>query len=126
MYAAYMPHIMEQLDDEERDEFPARLDKEISEFWSHTFADSTKHTYDSHRRSYFAFCAEFNYPPIPVTQPRLLCYTAHLARRLKPTSIRKYLNIIRLLHIEARLPNPLLLQIMQSAANTLEAWMGIH
>ena len=34
-------------------------------------------------------------------------YVAFLARTLKPTSISKYLNIIRLMHLEAGLENPL-------------------
>jgi len=32
---------------------------------------------------------------------------SYLARTLKPTSIRNYLNIIRILHLEAQYPNPL-------------------
>lgn len=47
------------------------------------------------------------YPPVPITHSALLRYTAFLARRLKPQSVSKYLNIIRLLHLESDLPNPL-------------------
>lgn len=33
-------------------------------------------------------------------------YAAHLARRLKPSSIRQYMNIVRLLHVEGGYANP--------------------
>ncbi len=42
-----------------------------------------------------------------MARAHLARYVAHLARRLKPQSIAKYLNIVRLLHIEADFPNPL-------------------
>jgi len=48
------------------------------------------------------------YSPVPVQQPHLLQYAAFLARSLKPSSIRSYLNIIGILHKEFGLPNPLL------------------
>ena len=34
-------------------------------------------------------------------------YAAYLARRLKYTSFKQYLNILRILHVEVGLPNPL-------------------
>jgi len=48
------------------------------------------------------------YTPIPLHPQHLLQYTAFLARSLKPSTIRCYLNIIGLLHKEFGLPNPLL------------------
>ena len=45
--------------------------------------------------------------PIPASQDTLKCYVAHLARTLLPTSVNVYLNIIRILHEEAGLVNPL-------------------
>jgi len=47
------------------------------------------------------------YNPVPLHPQHLLQYTAFLARSLKPSSIRCYLNIIGLLHKEFGLPNPL-------------------
>ena len=47
------------------------------------------------------------YRAIPVTQDTLNRYTAFLARRLSLSSIKKYLNIIRILHLENGFPNPL-------------------
>ena len=37
----------------------------------------------------------------------LLIYTVFLARTLQPDSVKQYLNIIRILHLEAGLDNPL-------------------
>ena len=44
---------------------------------------------------------------MPATQLTLTCYAAHLARTLAPQSIDIYMNIIRILHEEAELLNPL-------------------
>ena len=48
------------------------------------------------------------YSPVPIHPDHLLQYAAFLARTLKPSSIRSYLNIVGLLHKEFGLPNPLL------------------
>lgn len=37
----------------------------------------------------------------------LLSYIAYLARTLKPTSINNYLNIVRIIHLESGIINPL-------------------
>ena len=44
---------------------------------------------------------------MPIAQKTLLAYIAFLARTLKPTSVNNYLNIIRLLHLDAGLDNPM-------------------
>lgn len=75
---------------------------------SRAFAVGTKTTYGTHLKSYLHFCETFGYVPVPVTS-RVLCrYTAFLAERLRFSSIVQYLNIIRLLHVEHGLSNPLL------------------
>jgi hypothetical protein len=71
------------------------------------YADSTKRTYRSQLRSFFKFCLDHERIPIPVEQSTLVAYTAFLADRLLPTSIPGYLNVIRLIHLEAGLDNPL-------------------
>ena len=45
--------------------------------------------------------------PVPLSQADLGRYVAFLSRRLCFTSVRQYLNIIRLMHLEAGLQNPL-------------------
>ena len=44
--------------------------------------------------------------PVPVSQTVVCQYSAYLARRLKPSSVRQYLNVIRLLHLESGYDNP--------------------
>jgi hypothetical protein len=44
---------------------------------------------------------------MPASQETLCCYVAFLARSLSPSSIASYLNIIRILHLDAGLENPL-------------------
>jgi hypothetical protein len=44
---------------------------------------------------------------VPASQETLCCYVAFLARSLSPSSISGYLNIIRILHLDAGLTNPL-------------------
>ena len=79
-----------------------------SSYRAQLFADSTKITYEKHRDTYLRFCYYMGYPPAPVDQSHLLQYAAFLARSLKPSSIRGYLNIIGILHKEFGFPNPLL------------------
>lgn len=68
---------------------------------------STKRSYSSQLKSYLEFCENMGYDPVPVKGINLLRYTAFLSRRLAPQSVSAYLNVVRLLHLEANLPNPL-------------------
>lgn len=76
-------------------------------FVASTYAESTKASYRTHLRTYLRFCVYFKLEPVPITQSSLIAYIAYLARSLKPASINCYLNIIRLLHLDAGLANPL-------------------
>jgi integrase len=84
-----------------------QLLSKAKEYKRSAYADSTKKTYRSQLSSFFKFCLEHNKIPIPVEQCTLVAYVAHLANRLLPASIPGYLNVIRLLHVEAGLKNPL-------------------
>ena len=44
---------------------------------------------------------------MPASQETITLYAAYLARRLKPPSVRQYLNIVRIMHLEAGLENPM-------------------
>lgn len=44
--------------------------------------------------------------PVPASDKLVALYAAYLARRLRPSSIKQYLNVIRLLHIESDYSNP--------------------
>ena len=50
---------------------------------------------------------QFKYVPMPAAQETLVAYVVHLAGRLQPSSIPGYLNVIRLLHLEAGMENSL-------------------
>lgn len=85
-----------------------QLIREVHSYRAELFAESTKATYKSHRNTYLRFCLYMGYPPVPVQPDHLLQYAAFLARTLKATSVRSYLNIVGLLHKEMGLPNPLI------------------
>lgn len=83
------------------------MDQAVARYRAATFAEGTKATYQTHRRSYINFCLSMGYCPVPVSSTVLCRYAAHLAERLKFSSIQQYLNIVRILHLESDLPNPL-------------------
>ena len=69
--------------------------------------ESTKATYKSHLRAYLRFCIYFECDPVPINNTNLFLYAVFLACTLKPDSVRQYLNIVRLIHLESGLSNPL-------------------
>lgn len=83
------------------------LDGEVAFFTSQAFSINTKRTYRSHRQSYIDFCNRMGYAPVPASSSTICRYAAYLARTLKFNSVKQYLNIIRLMHREWNLPNPL-------------------
>ena len=83
------------------------LDKEVTFYASQAFSGNTKRTYRCHRQSYINFCVRIGCSPVPVTNGTICRYASYLARSMKYNSIKQYLNIIRLLHLEWGLPNPL-------------------
>ena len=85
----------------------AALENEVAAYRTLTYADNTKKSYSTHLKQYFKFCTMIGRPPVPAPQEMIAQYAAFLARRLKPVSVRQYMNIIRLLHLEASLPNPM-------------------
>ena len=87
-------------------ELKAALDRQVEYYQSISFSTNTKKAYAVHRRAYVAFCNRLGVPPVPA-DTRLLCrYAVFLSGRLKYTSIKQYMNIVRLLHQEMGLPNP--------------------
>lgn len=59
------------------------------------------------KTAYLRFCLHFGLKPVPASPATIILYTAFIARSLKNTSIPGYLNIIRLMHIDMDVPNPL-------------------
>ena len=84
------------------------LQKEVAFYRSICWANTTRRSYSSHRRAYISFCLQAKLTPIPASTRTLCLYAAHLARRLRYSSIKQYLNIIQILHLEWNFPNPLL------------------
>ena len=85
----------------------SRLDEKVLHYRANSFAASTSKTYSAQRAAYLKFCSDIRISPIPISQTDLGRYIAYLSRRLCFSSIRQYLNIVRLMHLEAGLPNPL-------------------
>ena len=83
------------------------LDTDVTFYRGHTFAASTNRTYMAQKLVYFEFCNKMTIQPTPLSQHDLGRYIAYLSRKLCFTSVRQYLNVVRILHIEAGLPNPL-------------------
>ena len=76
-------------------------------YTAHTYAESTKAVYKSQMLAYLRFCIFYGHEPVPATQSTILSYTAFLARSLSPASIKNYLNLIRIIHLESGFENPL-------------------
>jgi hypothetical protein len=85
----------------------AALQLEASTFKRAAFSESTKASYRSHRNAYLRFCLFFDLVPVPATQLTLRTYVAFLARSIKSSGINGYLNIVRIMHLEAGMENPL-------------------
>lgn len=84
-----------------------QLLNEAAVFKRKAYSENTKSTYRSHLNAYMRFCLYFDRVPVPADQMTLKTYVAFLARSIKPCNINNYLNIIRILHSEAGLENPL-------------------
>ena len=82
------------------------LKEEVACFRAATYSENTKKTYQSQLNSYYKFCSETGVAPVPASESVLSMYAAYLARRLKPQSIKQYLNVVRLIHLECGYKNP--------------------
>ena len=80
---------------------------EMRRYLGSVLAETTKKTYMCHLGSYLRYCSYFNRIPVPADQATMLGYAVFLARSLNPRSIVCYLNIVRIIHLCAGLPNPL-------------------
>ena len=83
------------------------LRTEANAFRGAAFASSTKSTYRCQANAYFKFCMIYSLVPLPATQETLVLYIAYLARSLSANSVPGYMNVVRLLHLEAGFKNPL-------------------
>ena len=90
-----------------------QLDREVERLQGLSLEDSTKKSYESHRKSYISFCEQFGFPPTPISPQQAARYVAFLSHRLAPVSIPKYLNIIRIMHLQTGLPDPEILLMFE-------------
>lgn len=88
-------------------ELTQELDAEIVRWRQMTFADSTKASYESQRRAYLMFCQSIEVSPVPASISTVCRYAAFLGRTKAFATVQQYLNIIRILHLELGLCNPL-------------------
>ena len=92
---------------DQRQNLEASLDNSVKKFLQKSYAPATQAAYRSHRASYIKFCLNMGYTPVPATSEIIARYASFLARYLKFTSVKQYLNVIRLMHSDLDLPNPL-------------------
>ena len=93
--------------DASRQTLEQSLDLSIQHYRQLTYASSTQKTYQTQRQCYLAFCTYMGYAPVPATTTTICRYAALLSKTHKYNSIKQYLNIVRILHLEWGLHNPL-------------------
>ena len=89
------------------------LDETVCRLKGLALEESTKRSYATHRSTYVEFCNKFGFPLTPITQSQAARYVAFLAKRLAVSSVKKYMNIIRIIHLEDNLPDPGVLQMYE-------------
>jgi hypothetical protein len=89
------------------EESEVSLDKEVNKYRQAAHAESTKTVYKCQLKRYISFCDKYSYQPVPVSSKVLCRYAAYLADTMRPASIKQYLNVIRILHLENGFKNPL-------------------
>lgn len=83
-----------------------QLDSAVIAYRGAAYSSATKQAYSSQYLAYMKFCDYFGFKPLPASQQQLCRYVAFLATYLSYSSIEKYLNIVRIMHLEAGLNNP--------------------
>ena len=83
------------------------LDLEVASLRASTFAESTRRTYQSQQSLYLRFCASLNIDPVPISPCNLGRYIAFLGTKLSYSSVRQYLNAVRIMHLDEGYSNPL-------------------
>ena len=83
------------------------LDQEVSTLRALTFAESTWRTYQCQQSVYLRFCADLNIAPVPISSCNLGHYIAYLGQKLSYSSVRQYLNVVRIMHLDEGHCNPL-------------------
>jgi hypothetical protein len=83
------------------------LDTEVETLQSQCFAPNTTRTYATHRRTYMRFCELTSCVAVPVSVTSVCRYAAFLGRTRAFSTVKQYLNIVRIVHQELGFDNPL-------------------
>lgn len=83
------------------------FDKDVECYKQAVFADSTKAAYRCQLNKFLKFCECYGLQPMPTSSQTLCRYVAFLAQTMRPSSIKQYLNVVRLMHLQNGLSNPL-------------------
>ena len=87
--------------------FLDQLDHEVELAKADAWAPSTKKTYATHKAAYLRFSRMVGVSPLPANSRHICRYAVYLARTKAFSSVKQYINIIRIMSLEANLPNPL-------------------
>ena len=82
------------------------LDDRVRWLQEQVFAPSTRLTYASQRKLYQRFSVLGGLNPVPLSQDNACRYIAFLSQKLAYTSIKQYINVVRIMHLEAGHANP--------------------
>jgi hypothetical protein len=100
------------------------LDNVVANFRVNALALSTRRTYLQYLRMYVKFCDELRVPLVPLSATNLGRYIAYMSTRLSFSSMRNYLSVVRLLHIESGFPNPIQSHFISSVIKGAKRVMG--
>ena len=89
-----------------RQGFLDSLDSIVQLLRGQVFAPSTRATYRSQQRLYLQFCDLAGLNPVPLSQANACRYIAFLSQRLAYNSVKLYINVVRIMHLEAGHANP--------------------
>lgn len=79
-------------------ELAASLEREVLNYNKAAYAPTPRRAYATYMRVYFNFCKVWAKPAPASTATYLACW-------LKITSVKQYLNVVWLIHLELGLPN---------------------
>ena len=83
------------------------LEHQVRMYRRAAFATNTKTAYSCQLKKYLSFCEQYGFQPLPADNNIICQYVAFLAQSMCYTSVRQYLNVIRILHMENGYSNPL-------------------
>ena len=90
----------------QHDGFLLSLDITVDRLRSQVYALSTQTTYRSQWKSCLHFCDLAGLQPVPLSQNNARRYIAFLSGKCSYTSIKAYINVVRIMHLEAGFKNP--------------------